>query len=346
MLNQQNNKKINTTPFAKSPIHNFKMLYEDPVLLNIADIDLDLTNPGSVSESQRNKRRRPSIRDSYDILGQIIYPIIVCKNADHPDRYIHIDGYGRLEHIKERGEKQVRAYVFPHMNLEQRICFRETLNAAQEPFDAASIIHDLRLLAQERDLNIYNSEHVETLVRDLPERVQKHKKDIIELSRWHPDVIKIIGESYDEDPKSIGLDQVRGLGRIMTVMDKNHPSTLKKLGGLQKLSKQLAQMYLDRRFSENGKSQQGIRTVTKSLKMLKSDDPYILKFFETGLSISDLGKTAKETTPNERGIVLDSCTRFFNILANLNTKLLTEEEKIILQRTSKVLNDVLSEVGK
>ena len=344
MLKQQNN-KINTTPFAKSPIHNFRALYENPVLLNITDIDLDLTNPGSVTKSQRNTRRSQSIRDSYDILGQIIYPIIVCKNAEHPGRYIHIDGYGRLQQLIERGEKQVRAYVFPHMNLEQRICFRETLNAAQEPFDAASIIHDLRQLAQERGLSIYNSEHVETLVRDLPERVQKHKRDIIELSRWHPDVIEKIGESYDEDPKNIGLDQVRGLGRIMTVMDKNHPNTLKNLGGLQELSKQLVQMYLDRRFSENGKSQQGIRNVTKSLKMLKSDDPYILKFFETGLSISDLEKTAKESTPNEKGIVLDGCTRFFNILANLNTKLLTEDEITALKRTNSVLHSVLSEVS-
>jgi hypothetical protein len=346
MSKQLNNETINTTPFSQSPVHNFKALTDQPVRLNIADIDLDSTNPGSVTESQRYKRRSPSIRDSYDIFGRIIYPIIVCQNAEHAGRFLHIDGYGRLEHLKERGEKQVSAYVYPPMSLEQRICFRETLNAAQEPFDAASIIQDLRLLARERGLDLHNQEHVETLVRDLPERVQKHKKDIIELSRWHEDAVAKIGESYDDNPKSIGLDQVRGLGRIMTEMEKRHPNALGKLGGMQEVSKQLSEMYLSRRFSENGKSQQGIRNVAKSLKTMQPDDPSILKFFENGSSISDLEKVAKDSVPNDTGVVLDSCSKFIKILLDLNTKLLTEEEKAILKRTNSVLNDVLSEVSE
>lgn len=345
MERKEDNKQLEITALRDSPVHDLKPLNEDPEWINIDDIDLDTTNPGSVTESLRYRRRAPAIRDSYDILGKIIYPIIVCKSAEHAGRFIHVDGFGRLEQLRQRGEKQVRTYIYPPMTLEQRICFRQTLNAAQEPFDAVSIIQDLRTLAEERKLDINNADHLETLVRDLPEKVQKHKKDILELSRWHPDAIAAVGESYGASPKSIGLDQIRSLGRIMTEMMSRHQATLKKLGGLQEFSRLLAQMYLDRRFAEDGRSQQGIRSVVKSLKTLPSDDPSIPDFFENGTSINELEKAAKAVTPNEEGAVIAGCTNFINVLLNLNTKRLTEDEINALKRTATVLNSVFSEVS-
>ena len=344
-LSEKNTKQPDVAALRASPVHNLKTITEEPVWINIGDVDLDPTNPGQVTESLRYKRREPSIRDSYDILGGIIYPIVVCQNAEHAGRFIHIDGFGRLEHLRQRGEKKVRAYIYPSMNLEQRICFRETLNAAQEPFDAASIIQDLRTLAGERGLDIHNTEHVETLVRDLPEKVRNRKRDILILSSWHPDAIDKIGESYNTDRESIGLDQVRGLGRIMAVTEKRHPDTFKKLGGLQELSKKLVQFFLDERFSGNGKSQQGIRAVVRSLKKIQPDDLNILKFFEDKISVRELEQAAEESVPNEQDIVLDGCTKFAKVLLGLNIKLLTEDEAAALKRTATVLDSVLSEVS-
>jgi hypothetical protein len=231
------------------------------------------------------------------------------------------------------------------MTLEQRICFRETLNAAQEPFDAASIIKDLQILAEERGLDIHNKEHVETLVRDLPEKVRKHKNDILELSRWHPNAITALGESYGTNRKSIGVDQIRGLGRIIAVLEKRHQSTFEKLGGSQDLSKKLVKFYLDGRFSENGRSQQGIRSVIKSLNTIQPDDPFILKYCEDGISIRELEKAAEESKLNEQGVVLSGCSKFIDVLLSLNTKRLTEDEMAALKRTDSVLNEVLSEVS-
>lgn len=342
---KEDNQQLEITALRGSPVHDLKPLNEEPEWINIDDIDLDTTNPGSVTDSLRYQRRAPSIRDSYDILGRIIYPIVVCKSGEHAERFIHVDGFGRLEQLKERGEKQVHAYIYPPMTLEQRICFRQTLNAAQEPFDAVSIIQDLRTLAEERKLDINNADHVETLVRDLPEKVQKHRRDILELSRWHPDAIEALGESYGASPKSIGIDQIRSLGRIMTEMMSRHQETLRKLGGLQEFSKRLAQMYSDRRFAENGRSQDGIRVVIRSLKTLQPDDRSILNFFENGTTIRELEKAAKATTPNEEGSVVAGCTAFINVLLNLNTKRLTEDEINALKRTATVLNSVFSEVS-
>lgn len=345
MVTEERSQQLEVMDFSDNPVHGLKLLTEDPVWLNIEDIDVDPTNPGSVTTSMRYQRRAPSIRDSYDIFGRIIYPIIVCKSAEHAGQFIHVDGFGRLEQLRERGEKRVRAYVYPPMSLEQRICFRQTLNAAQEPFDAVSIILDLKILAKERNLDIHNVDHVKTLIRDMPDKVRKHAKDILELSRWQSDVIDMLGESYSTNTRAIGLDQIRSLGRVMNVMISRHEETLKKLGGVQALSSRLMHMYLSRRFAEDGRSQEGIRLVVRSLKTLQPDDPAILKFFENGVTCRELDKIAKAALPVEKGLVVAGCTNFINMLLNLNINRLTEDDSNALRRTATVLNSVLSEVS-
>jgi hypothetical protein len=131
-----------------SPIHGIEPLEEREIL--IAAIDEDTTNPGKDSLSKRYERRAPNIRESYDIIGNVVYPIVVCLRRDAAERYIAVDGHGRLDELRRRGRKVVRAIVFPYLTLEQRICLREVLNAAQEPFDTPLVLKDLGLLAQER----------------------------------------------------------------------------------------------------------------------------------------------------------------------------------------------------
>ena len=128
-------------------------------------------------------------------------------------------------------------------------------------------------------------------------------------------------------------------------MMSRHQETLEKLGGFREFSRQLVEMYLDRRFAENGRSQEGIRLVVRSLKSFQPDDSTILSFFEGNMSYRELEKAAKATTPNEEGSVVAGCTAFINVLLNLNTKRLTEDEINALKRTAMVLNSVFSEVS-
>ena len=144
--------------------------------------------------------------DSYDILGRVVYPIVVCQHDELPGKYVHVDGFGRLTMLRAKGVKTVNAIVYPSMTLEQRICLRQTLNAAQEPFDPVSIIHDLRLLAKERGLSLHNRANIRALVRDLPARVQSRENDLVNLSRWHPDVITRMGEQSGSQQEVTGLD--------------------------------------------------------------------------------------------------------------------------------------------
>src|SRR5262245_49848841 len=78
---------------------DFELIYEDP------------TNPGLTTASLRDKRREPSIKDSYDILGSVIYPGIVSESVAAPGRFTLIDGHGRYRELNNRGEKRMKAFV-------------------------------------------------------------------------------------------------------------------------------------------------------------------------------------------------------------------------------------------
>ena len=319
-----------------SPIHNISPISENPKLIEIEKIEIDPTNPGRVIMSKRDERRRPSVRDSYDILGRIIYPIIVSKKND--DKYELIDGHARFNEARGRGQEKIHAIVFPEMTLEQRICLRETLNAAQEPFDAASIIADLSFLAKERRLDISNPEDIKTLLRDFPERVRNHEKDLLILSRWHPEAVKLLGESYTDDENTIGLDKFRGLNSILATMEKLHPQTVEMLGGAKELSLKLASMYNKRKFSDGVRSQEGIRRVVKLLKSVDSDDRVVREFFRKEKGYSELPQIVDEKAKEN---VIDLSKRLRKLLSNIEAEELTSDEYQELRRTWKVLDQVL-----
>src|ERR1051325_56504 len=69
-----------------SPIHGIKMVEDREVELNL--IDDDPTNPGTDKFSRRYERRQPDIRDSFDIIGEAIYPLVISISSDRLGRFI------------------------------------------------------------------------------------------------------------------------------------------------------------------------------------------------------------------------------------------------------------------
>jgi hypothetical protein len=317
-------------------------LYEKAIPIDVSAIDLDPTNPGNVTQSLRDSRRAGSIRDSYDILSRIIYPIIVCQHPDKAARYIHIDGYGRLKEAKARGRQMIDAIVFPPLDLEQRICMRQTLNAAQEPFDAVSIIQDLQELAKIRNVDTSDPEQVKTLVRDLPERVRKKEKDLLMLARLHPKAVSSMGENYRKDGAAIGLDKFRHIDSLLRTLEERHPETVTKLGGPRELSLKVSKMYIAKKFSEGTRSQTAIRELGRKLDEAPKDDPQIADFFMHERSAADFPSFSNgDSSSAGKSEVTEACKSLMKLLLDLDTKALTDAELRALERTETVLSKVL-----
>lgn len=319
-----------------SPIHDLRPITENPVEIDIHAIEIDPTNPGSMTASRRYERRTDSIRDSLDILGRIVYPIVVCQKQDNPNSYIHVDGFGRLEQLIERGQTKVRAFVYPPLSLEQRICLRETLNSAQEPFDVASIILDLQELARQRNLDVRNPSHIKTLVRDLPKRVRMREGDLVTLARWDPGTVSKVGESYGSGAESIGIDKLKELTKILDTMSARHGDIVKLFGGEMALSAKLGRMYLDKKF-QRGRSQTGIRRVVEALRALPENDSNVREYFRDELDYRVLLPFVEQ--PSRDPVKL--CEELTKALLALDVDRLTEEQRLTLTRTRAVLNEVL-----
>ena len=331
-----------------SSLHGLRPLRENE-LISIGDIEIDRTNPGSLTESHRYERREESMLDSYDILERVVYPIVVCENPDEDGdgKYIHIDGYGRLGMLKAKGEKQVRAIVYPPLNLEQRICFRQTLNAAQEPFDAVSIIHDLKLLAKERGLSLQSRADIKVLVRDLPARVQAREKDLLVLSRWHPDVVEKMGEQSGPQQEVIGLDQLRGLDRLLSSIEKEHPHVTEKKGGVLEVSNLLGQGFYNQRFADGMRSQEGIRKAIKAVKTVAGDHPAVEEFLSGDIGLRALIRQGEErlqeqVASNDKVVtIIEACQTLASLLIEVDANSLSEAECRALERTHRVLESVI-----
>jgi hypothetical protein len=313
-----------------SPLRGIKPISPNPIEVPIEKIEIDRTNPGTVSHSMRDQRRGPSMMDSIDIIGGVVYPGVVCQKQGKTDEYIHIDCFGRLHALQARGFKTMSVIVFPPLTREQIICLRQTLNAAQEPFDAVSNIHDLRLLAKERGLDVSNADDVRMLVRDLPARVRKFEKDLIRLGRWHPEALEKLGESY-EAGKAIGMDQVRQLTGIMNSVRGHHPNTFEKLGGDRELSKTLAEMFHDGKFRVGTRSQDGIRKLNANIRSLRADHDKLFEFFDQQKEWNTLGNGT--TGPN----IVKLCGQLIEAVLQ-NAGSLSAKERQALEGTVAVLS--------
>src|SRR5438067_667924 len=100
---------------SASPIHGITPIGESEVELSL--LDTDPTNPGSDVTSSRYKRRETPISESFDILGRIVYPLVVCAKEDGSGRFWIVDGHGRMEEGRRRRLKKMKAIIFPSLTL-------------------------------------------------------------------------------------------------------------------------------------------------------------------------------------------------------------------------------------
>ncbi|MSQ34139.1 MAG: hypothetical protein EXR60_06985 [Dehalococcoidia bacterium] len=334
----------NVADLRASPIHGIKPLSDLPQLIDMDAIEVDDTNPGAMTESLRFTRRDPAIRDSYDIIGGIVYPLVVCEHEDPEKRarriYVICDGHGRQRQAKARGQAQIWAIIYPVLNLEQRICLRQTLGAAQEPFDAVSVMKGLELLAKQRGLNPHDEADVEVLLRDLPEKVQKYKKDVLMLTRWDLDSAALLGESYKKNSNVIGLDKVRDLTKIVDAVADRHPLLYTEMGGDQGMTKRLAKMYVGKKFSTASRSQEAIRKVASAVKELDQDDPLVKRFFVEELDHAMLTPYAKTRAAAPRDI-RELCQELARLLVVANPAELDEGERRGLAALNTLIGSLL-----
>src|SRR6516165_607457 len=97
----------------KSPVRNLPA--PENMVVEMALIDTDPTNPGADETSGRYERRAESISDSFDILGGPVYPLVLCEHPEVRGRYLTVDGHGRGDEARRRGRSTVKALVYPQL---------------------------------------------------------------------------------------------------------------------------------------------------------------------------------------------------------------------------------------
>jgi hypothetical protein len=326
-----------------SPIHGLKPIDEREIDLSL--IETDPTNPGADEYSLRYERRWSSISESFDIIGGPIYPLVLCEHPTKPGRFITVDGHGRGDEARRRGFKRVRALIFPKLNLEQRICLRETLNAAQAPFDMPLVLKDLQLLARERGLDVRNEKHLHALLCDLPASVRKHEDKLKLLAKWPADIGGKIGVDDDDDAGVVGYDKVKELDSLVNTVRRGHPEASAKYPEEQ-LYRQVLRMYFDGAFRDGRRSQDTIRDARKLIKKLPQDHSLVAKFLKGGLPYSEF---AAEALPNihesaEQKDLTPLCKQLNSLLTDIDAHNLTAAERRSLKRTADLVSQVLIEI--
>jgi hypothetical protein len=325
-----------------SPVHGLRVIAEREVDLSL--IDKDKTNPGGDEFSRRYEKRQPDIRESFDIIGGVVYPLVLCEKPGDSGRYLIIDGHGRRDEAKRRGVKKMRAIIFPPLTLEQRICLRQVLNAAQEPFDTPLVLRDLHLLARERGLNIRNEHDLQSLLADLPARIRKHEDKLKILAKWPAEVADRIGVDDDDNAGVIGFDKVKELNTLVNGVQRSHPDSAKAFPG-DKLYKQVLKLYFDGRFRDGRRSQDTIRDARSLLKKLPENHPAAKKFIAGGLEFNLFKAEAERHIPErsaKNGLV-EICRELTALLTDADARNLTAVEKRALKRTAVLTAQVLSE---
>ena len=342
----QTAKKLTIDPLEqlkKSPIHGIKPIGEREI--DITLLDTDPTNPGSDQFSKRYKRRGDSISDSFDIIGGPVYPLVVCKSSETPGRYLIVDGHGRGDEAGRRQHKTIRVIVFPPLSLEQRICLREVLNAAQEPFDTPLVLKDLHLLASQRGLSIRNPNDLRSLLSDLPLSIRKHKSKLNLLAKWPEAVAERIGIENDDDAKILGYDKVRHLDAVVNAVKDNHPEVANGYPD-EKLYTQVLELYFQNRFRGGRRSQETTRDACKLLEKLPQNDSLVKKFLKGKLDFNDFEHQAKRTISmkSEKEELVPLCKELSALLTDIDVHNLTSVERRSLTRTAELVSQVLTEM--
>lgn len=339
-------KKVGIYPAEKlknSPIHGIRPIGEREI--DIALLDTDPTNPGSDQFSKRYKRRGDSIRESFHIIGGPVYPLVVCESTEKPGRYLIIDGHGRGDEAQRSPQKTIRVIVFPALTLEQRICLREVLNAAQEPFDTPLVLRDLQLLAQERGLSIRNPNDVKSLLADLPLNVRKMEDKLNLLAKWPEQVLEQVGIDDDDSKHIIGFDKIKHLDVVVNAVREQHPKVVREFAG-DKLYLQVLDLYFQKLFRGGRRSQETTREAAKLLKQLPQDDPLVKRFLKGKVDFNNFETQAKRkiTLQSEKDDLVPLCKELNALLTDLDVNNLTSVERRSLKRTAELASQVLAEM--
>lgn len=342
----QTAKKIVIDPaeqLKKSPIRGVTPIDEREV--DIALVDTDPTNPGSDQFSQRYKRRGESITESFHIIGGPVYPLVICQRDDVVGRFLIVDGHGRGDEARRRGHQRVRAIIYPPLSLEQRICLREVLNAAQEPFDTPLVLKDLQLLAHERGLNIRNPNDLRSLLADLPVNIRKHESKLKLLAKWPEEVAGRIGIDDDDEARIIGYDKVKHLDSVVNAIRDNHPLIAKEYAG-DKLYLQVLDLYFQNKFRGGRRSQETTRDATRIMKKMPENDPLVKRFLKGKLDFSDFEFQAERTidSDSDKEELVPLCKELNAVLTDLDAHNLSAVEKRSLKRTADLVQQVLAEI--
>lgn len=333
-----------------SPIHGIKPIGEYPVKIDL--LDIDPTNPGSDPYSNRYKRREKPISESYDILGSIVYPLVVSTKDDGTGRFWIIDGHGRRDEAVRRSQKEINSIIYPPLTLEQRIILRQVLNAAQEPFDTPLVLRDLHVLAQERGLDIRNEIDLRALLADLPVNIRKHEDKLKILAKWPTEVSDKIGIDDNEEKGVVGFDKIKELDSVVTAVRKHHPNTAANYPG-PKLNRCLLDLYFAEVFRDGGRSQEGIRAARAALKKIENDDPLVGKFLNRGMLLSEFVESSearsKDKGPKggnsaDLGLV-ELCKKLNVLLTDVDAHNLDAVERRTLKRTYELISQVLEEIA-
>jgi hypothetical protein len=335
---------------TSSPIHGIEPIGEYEV--ELALLDTDPTNPGSDPDSNRYKRREKPISESYDILGRIVYPLVISTKDDGTGRFWIVDGHGRRDEAVRRNQRKINSIIFPPLTLEQRIILRQVLNAAQEPFDTPLVLRDLHVLAKERSLNIRNEMDLRALLADLPVNIRKHEDKLKVLAKWPSDVSDKIGIDDNEEKGVVGYDKIKELDSLVNTVRKHHPEAAAEYPG-PKLNRQLLQLYFSNVFRDGHRSQEGIRVARKALKKIADNDPVVGKFLKGGMLVGEFeelseihfkDKGSKADGDSEPSLV-ELCKRLNGILTDVDAHNLSAVEQRTLKRTYELISQVLREVA-
>jgi hypothetical protein len=325
-----------------SPVRNLPA--PDYMTVDMAQIDDDPTNPGADETSGRYDRRAESISDSFDILGGPVLPIVLCRNPEAPNRFLNIDGHGRRGEALRRNQPTIKALVFPPLTLEQRVCLRQILNGAQEPFDPPLILKDLQLLAKLRKLDIRKEADLRALLGDMPYNVRKHYTKLRLLSRWPESVADKIGIDDDDELGILGFEKVKELDGLVTALKRSHPSIAAKYPG-DGAYKQMLDLYHSGYFRDGGRSQEAIREGRKLLKKLPKDHALADGLASGSIAFGEFREAAASQLQAGHGHLVSLCKNISVLLTDLDPATLTAPEIRSIERTADLMGKVLAEIG-
>jgi hypothetical protein len=327
-------RESNLEDLQRSPIRG---VHYKPSSVDITLLDIDETNPGSDKYSARYQKRETPINESYDILGAIVYPLVISEKGDGSGRFWIVDGHGRYGELARRGTTTVNVYIYPPLSLEQRILLRQTLNAAQAPFDTGLVIRDLFILAKERGLDVRNDKDLRALVADLPDNVREQYKKLKMLAQWPTDIVEKISVDADTNSESLGVARLNELNGLVTTIKKYHSEVGENNSGYD-LHRKVVSLYQRGTFRDGCKSDQGIRDAKSALRAIPEDDPMVEKFLEGKVTLPKLraiGQAHKATDEGET--LLDLCKSLNTVLTDAEWDDLEPAEQKALKQLNRMI---------